>query len=55
MLMPVNRVDTAYEYAVIFVYWMLLRLSQQIYMIMTLNINIDHLHYISIILTSSDA
>ena len=52
VLMPVNQVDTAFEYAVIFVYWVIFRVSQQnrqrnCYMIMLLNIVIDHLHHIS--------
>ena len=53
-LTPVNQVDTAFEYVVIFVYWVIFRVSQQhrdhnYYMIMPLNIVIDHL------LTTSDA
>ena len=52
VLMPVNQADTAFEYAVIFVCWIILRVSQQsrqgnCYMIMLLNIVIDHLHHIS--------
>ena len=52
VLMPVNQVDTAFEYAVIFVCWIIFRVSQQhrqhnCYMIMLLNIVIDHLHFIS--------
>ena len=47
MLMPVNQVDTALEYAVIFVCWIIFRVSHQhresnCYMIMLLNIAIDH-------------
>ena len=42
-LMPVNQKDTAFEYAVIFVCWIIYRFSQQhsgrnCYMIMLLNI-----------------
>ena len=52
VLMPVNQVDTAFEYAVIFVCWIIFRVSQQhrqhnYYIIMLLNIVIDHLHHIS--------
>ena len=52
VLMHVNQVDTAIEYAVIFVCWIIIRVSQQrrernCYMIMLLNIVIDHLHHIS--------
>ena len=52
MLMPVNQGDTAFEYAVIFVFWIIYRVSQQYrelncYMIMLLNIVIDHLQHIS--------
>ena len=52
VLMPVNQVDTAFEYAVIFVCWIIFRVSQQhrernCYMIMLLNIIIDHLPRIS--------
>ena len=59
VLMPVNQVDTAFKYAVIFVYWIIFRVSQQhrernCYMVMLLNIVIDHLYHISIY-TSSDA
>ena len=48
-LMPVNQVDTAFEYAVIFVCYIIFRVSQQhrphnCCMIMLLNIIIDHLH-----------
>ena len=51
VLMPVNQVDTAFEYAVIFVCWIIFRVSKQnrqrnCYMIMLLNIVIDHLHHI---------
>ena len=51
VLMPVNQADTAFEYAVIFVCWIIFRVSQQkrqgnCYMIMLLNIVIDHLHHI---------
>ena len=51
-VMPVNQVDTAFEYAVIFVCWIIFRVSQQhrernCYMIMLLNIVIDPLHHIS--------
>ena len=54
-LMPVNQVDIAFEYAVIFVCWIIFGVSQQhrernCYMIMLSNIVIDQL-----ILTSSDA
>ena len=52
MLMLVNQVDTDFEYAVIFVFWISFRVSQQhrernYYMIMLLNIVIDQLHHIS--------
>ena len=52
VLMPVNQVDTAFEDAVIFVCWVIFRVSQQhrernCYLIMLLNIVIDHLHHIS--------
>ena len=52
VLMPVNQVDTAFEYAVIFVFWNNFRVSQQhrernCYMIMLLNIVTDDLHHIS--------
>ena len=52
VLMPVNQVDTTFEYAVIFVCWKIFRASQphresNCYMIMLLNIVIDHLHHIS--------
>ena len=52
VLMPVNKVDTAFEYAVIYVCWIIFRVSQQhreskCYMIMLLNVVIDHLHHIS--------
>ena len=52
VLMPVNQVDTAFEYVVVFVCWIIFRVSQQhrernCYMIMLLNIVIDHLHHIS--------
>ena len=52
VLMPVNQVDTAFEDAVIFVCWIIFKVSQQhrernCYMIMLLNIVIDHLHHIS--------
>ena len=52
VLMPVNQVDTAFDNAVIFVCWIIFRASQQhrernCYMIMLLNIIIDHLHHIS--------
>ena len=52
VLMPVNQVDIAFEYAVIFVSWIIFRVSQQhrernCYMIMLLNIVIDHVHHIS--------
>ena len=55
VLMPVNQVDAAFEYAVIFVCWIIFRVSQQhrernCYMIMLLNIVIDHLHRISTLL-----
>ena len=51
VLMPVNQVDTAFEYAVIFVCWKFFRVSQHhrernCYMIMLLYIVIDHLHHI---------
>ena len=47
VFMPVNQVDVAFEYAVIFVCWIIFRVSQQhrernCYMIMLLNIVIDH-------------
>ena len=52
VFMPVNQVDTAFEYAVIFVFWIIFRVSYQhrernYYIIMLLNIVIDHLHLIS--------
>ena len=52
VLTPVNQVNTAFEYAVIFVCWIIVRVCQQqrernCYMIMLLNIVIDHLHLIS--------
>ena len=52
VLMPVNQVDTAFEYAIIFVCWIIFRVSQQdrernCYMIMLLNSAINHLHHIS--------
>ena len=52
VLMPVNQVDTDFKYAVIFVCWIIFRVSQQhresnCYMTMLLNIVIDHLHHIS--------
>ena len=52
VFMPVNQMDTAFEYAAIFVCWIIFRVSQQhrecnCYMIMHLNIVVDHLHYIS--------
>ena len=52
VLMPVNQVDTAFEYAVIFVCWIIFRISQpyrerNCYMIMLYNIVNDHLHHIS--------
>ena len=52
VLMRVNQVDTACEYAVIFVCWIIFRVSQQhrernCFMIMLLNIVTDHLHHIS--------
>ena len=52
VLMLVHQVDTAFEYAVIFVRWIISRVSQQhrernCYMIMLLNIVIDYLHHIS--------
>ena len=52
MIMPVNQVDIDFEYAVIFVCWIIFRFSQQhrernCYMIMLLNIVIDQLHHIS--------
>ena len=51
VLRPVDQVDTVFEYAVIFVCWIIFRVSQQhrernCYMIMLLNIVIDHLHHI---------
>ena len=60
VLMPVNQVDTAFEYAVIFVCWISFRVSQQYrerncYMIMLLNIVIDPYIIYQLILTSSDA
>ena len=53
VLMSINHVDTAFVYAVIFVCWIIFRVSHQhmernCYMIMLLNIVIDHLHHISI-------
>ena len=56
VFMPVNQVDTAFEYAIIFVCWIIFRVSQQhrernCYMIMLLNIVIIY----QLILTSSDA
>ena len=49
VLMPVNQVDTAFEYAVIFVCWIMCRVNQErnYYMIMLLNIVVDHLRHIS--------
>ena len=52
VLMPENQVDTAFEYEVIFVCWIIFRVSHQhrernCYMMMLLNIVIDHLHHIS--------
>ena len=52
VLMPVNQVDTAFKYAVIFVCWIIFRISQPFrehncYMIMLLNIVIGRLHHIS--------
>ena len=52
VLMFVNQLDTAFEYEVIFVSWIIFRVSKQhrehnCYMIMLLNIVIDHLHHIS--------
>ena len=52
VLVPVNQVDTAFEYAVIFVCWIIFRVRQQhreciCYMIMLLNIVIVHLLHIS--------
>ena len=52
MLMPVNQVDTAFEYAVIFFLLDNFMVSQQhrernCYMIMLLNIVTDDLHHIS--------
>ena len=57
--MHVNQVDTAFEDAVIFVCWIIFRVSQKhrernCYMIMLSNIVIDHLHHISTY-TLSDA
>ena len=51
VLMLVNQVDTAFEYEVIFVCWIIFRVSQlhrehNCYMIMLLNIVTDHLHHI---------
>ena len=51
VLMPVNQVDTAFEYAVIFVCWIIFGVSQQhgernCYMVILLYIVIDHLHHI---------
>ena len=53
VLMHVNQVDIDFEYAVIFVCWIIFRVSQQhrernCYMIMLLNIVIDHSHHIPI-------
>ena len=47
VLMHVNQVDTVFEYAVIFVCWIIFRVNQQnrernCYMIMLLNIVMDH-------------
>ena len=52
VLMSVNQAETAFEYTVIFACWIIFRVSQQnrqgnCYMIMLLNIVIDHLHHIS--------
>ena len=53
VFMPVNQVDTAFEYAIIFVCWIIFRVSEQqhrernCYIMMLLNIVIDHLHHIS--------
>ena len=52
VLMPVNQVDIPFEYAVVFVCWIIFRVSQQhrerkCSMIMLINIVIDHLHHIS--------
>ena len=52
VLMPVNQVDTAFVDAAIIVCCIILRVSQQhrehnCYMIMLLNIFIDHLHHVS--------
>ena len=52
VLMLVNQVDTAFEFAVIIVCWIIFRVSQQhkecnCYMIMLLNKVIDHLRHIS--------
>ena len=61
VLMLVNQVDTTFKYEVIFVCWIIFRVSQQhrernCYMIMLLDIVIDHLHHIhQLTLTSSDA
>ena len=59
VLMPVSQVDTAFEYAVILVCWIIFRVSQQhrernCHMILLLNIVIGHIKY-QLILTSSDA
>ena len=46
VLMPVNQVDTAFEYAVIFVCWIIFRVRQHrernCYITMLLNIDIHH-------------
>ena len=61
VLMLVNQMDTAFKYEVIFVCWIIFRVSQQhrernCYMIMLLDIVIDHLHHIyQLTLTPSDA
>ena len=47
VLMPVSQMETAFEYAVVYVCWINFRVNQQhrehnCYMIMLLNIVIDH-------------
>ena len=60
VFMPVNQVDTTFEYAVIFVCWIMFRVSLQhrernCYMIMLLTkLLITYIIY-QLILTSSDA
>ena len=47
VLMPVSQMETAFEYAVVYVCWIIFRVNKQhrehnCYMIMLLNIVIDH-------------